>query len=327
MDNLMLSKGKEDLKKDLMNVVAKITKEVTNDVIKNTAVVSVQDLNAYINIIKKDSENVIKNLNVARNNYNQMLDKNNLSFKDMDNNINQISNKLTKLDNQINYSQENIITIINGAVNKGIKESAASILNKELLPNIKELNRYIDKTVVNFDQLNKNVNDVNKIQNETKKSLVEIENKLSQKIITWENNQKNLNASIEKLYNQHIKKSDELLYSINNNFSNSNDFLQKIYQNTNITINNLNIVCSEIIEKLNLIEQKNITLQNQIQNLLNRENELINIINSSNKINREFQINSIEYFNSLKKLLYIEFILLLIPILLISFIIFSAMML
>ena len=44
--------------------------------------------------IIKNKKNVIKNLNVARNNYNQMLDKNNLSFKDMDNNINQISNKM-----------------------------------------------------------------------------------------------------------------------------------------------------------------------------------------------------------------------------------------
>ena len=133
---MKLISGKTDLKKQLMELVGNITKEVTNDVVKNTAVVSVNDLNKNIGQIKKNSEDIVKNIHTAETAYKKILSDNGSELKIVSENIYALNNAVSSLDQDVNTCRKNINNIVEKSIQNGTQKVTSMVIEKQIFPSI-----------------------------------------------------------------------------------------------------------------------------------------------------------------------------------------------
>lgn len=285
---MKLISGKTDLKKQLMELVGNITKEVTNDVVKNTAVVSVNDLNKNIGQIKKNSEDIVKNIHTAETAYKKILSDNGSELKIVSENIYALNNAVSSLDQDVNTCRKNINNIVEKSIQNGTQKVTSMVIEKQIFPSITKFRDEIKVTEHRMEQLRKNVEEANNIQNITKHKLADVRKELDNKIQSLDNIVKDVNRNLEVFDNRQLQKNKELTKTIEqqlNKIKTEIDKLDGLLNNSNNAIaykvNDINNSVFNLENNLTLsIEEKYNSLKQNDNNLMIKINELEMLVNS-----------------------------------------------
>lgn len=272
-----------------MDLVGNITKEVTNDVVQNTAVVSVNDLNKNIGIIKKNSEDIVKNIHTAENAYKKILSDNGSGLKSVSKDILALNNAVDALDHDINTCRENINNIVEKSVENGTRKVTSMVIEKQIFPSVAKFKDEIKVTENSMEQLRKNVEEANNIQNITKHNLANTKQELDNKIKSLDNIVKEVNRNLEVFDDRQLQKNKDLTRTVEQQLAKVKsdiDKLNSLLNNSNNAIayklNDINNSIFSLDNNLTLvIEEKYNSLKQNNNNLSTRIDELDRLVNSN----------------------------------------------
>lgn len=315
---IALNQGKDGLREQFVKVIEQLTKEVTNDVIKNTAVVSVNKLNNDITDTNNKASMLLQNMNSTNKLYEQLISRTDNSLYSLNDSVaksqknivevmikvnkqlaqetEKVNNSCVGLNKDIAKLRQNLNNICQEATVKSTKDIVSQIMDKSVLVEMSKFEASIARTKAAFGDLLQNIEKINAQNQSTKESLAQLTTFLDTNIDKWIKAQGVITASIEELQDKqqlsfkenndaNIKNYKSLLFQLN--------LLKERIEDTKLIIDNgLSLNTSQVADSI-------ADVKNDVNNELKLVEDLIN--NNTSSISANLYTNTATITNELKE--------------------------